>query len=31
LIDNTWGLILGAVVGVSLGFVVPWIGRTLRR
>lgn len=31
LIDNTWGLILGAIVGVALGFLVPWIVRHDRR
>lgn len=31
LVDNTWGLILGAVVGVLLGALVAGIGRLVRR
>lgn len=31
LIDNTWGLVIGAMAGVVLGFVLPWLGRLVRR
>jgi len=31
LIDNTWGLVIGAVAGVILGFIVPLLGRLVRR
>lgn len=30
-IDNLWGLLLGALVGLVLGLLMPWFGQRVRR